>query len=132
MQAEEKGPAERVLLALRMANHITSLEERTLCLAAILGLGGHFLNTEQEKEGPSMSVPADEVYKVIQQLSPSDRKTVYDLAQYLRDRHHAAIKAWRDIDDQEPDPEPLSPEESEQLTDPDFMSRDGESNRHGV
>ena len=79
-----------------------------------------------------MSVAADEVYKVIQQLSPADRKTVYDLAQYLRDRHQAAIKAWRDIDEQEPDPEPLSPEKSEQLTDPEFVVWDPESKRHGV
>jgi hypothetical protein len=29
-----------------------------------------------------VSVPADEVYKVIEPLSPSDRKTVYDLTQF--------------------------------------------------
>lgn len=50
MRAKEKGPAERVLLALRMARHVTDPQERTLCLAAILGIGGHFLNREQERE----------------------------------------------------------------------------------
>lgn len=79
-----------------------------------------------------MSVPADEVYKVIQQLSPSDRKTVYDLAQYLRDRHQETVKAWRDIDAQEPDSEPLSPEESDQFKDPEFVSWDQESKHHGL
>jgi hypothetical protein len=79
-----------------------------------------------------MGVPADEVYKVIQQLSPSDRKTVYDLAQYLRDRHQAAVKAWCDVDEQEPDSEPLRPEEAEQLADPEFVGWDVESKRRGV
>ena len=79
-----------------------------------------------------MSVPADQVYKVIQQLSPSDRKTVYDLAQYLRDRHQATIKAWHDIDAQEPDPDPLSPEELDQLKDPEFVPWDQESKHHGL
>ncbi|MCL5066455.1 MAG: MerR family DNA-binding transcriptional regulator, partial [Firmicutes bacterium] len=36
--------------------------------------------TRKRKGDPSVSVPAAEVYKVIEQLSPSDRKTVYDLA----------------------------------------------------
>ena len=68
----------------------------------------------------SVSVRADEAYKVIEQLSPSDRKTVYDLAQFLRARHHAVVKAWQDIDAQEPDFEPLSSEEAEQLRDYEF------------
>ncbi len=79
-----------------------------------------------------MSVPADEVYKVIEQLSPSDRKTVYDLAQFLRDRHQTVVKAWRDIDAQEPDAEPLSAEEAAQLRDPEFVSWDPGSKPHGV
>ena len=79
-----------------------------------------------------MSVPADEVYKVIEQLSPSDRKTVYDLAQFLRARHQTVVKAWRDIDAQEPDAEPLSTEEAAQLRDPEFVSWDPESKHHGV
>ena len=79
-----------------------------------------------------MSVPADEVYKVIEQLSPSDRKTVYDLAQFLHARHQTVVKAWRDIDAQEPDAEPLSLEEAAQLRDPEFVSWDPESKHHGV
>ncbi len=79
-----------------------------------------------------MSVPADEVYKVIEQLSPSDRKTVYDLAQFLRARHQTVVKAWRDIDAQEPDAELLSTEEAAQLRDPEFVSWDPESKHHGV
>ncbi len=79
-----------------------------------------------------MSVPADEVYKVIEQLSPSDRQTVYDLAQFLRARHQTVVQAWRDIAAQEPDSEPLSPEEAAQLRDPEFVSWDPESKHHGV
>ena len=79
-----------------------------------------------------MSVPADEVYKVIEQLSPSDRKTVYDLAQFLRVRRQTVVKAWRDIAAQEPDSAPLSPEEADQLRDPEFVSWDPESQHHGV
>ena len=79
-----------------------------------------------------MSVPADEVYKVIEQLSPSDRKTVYDLAQFLRARHQTVVQAWRDIEAQEPDSEPLSPEEAAQLRDLEFVSWDPKSKRHGV
>ena len=79
-----------------------------------------------------MSVSADELYKVIHQLSPSDRKTVYDLAQYLRDRHQAVIKAWQDIDERESDSDSLSPEESEQLTDSEFVVWKPESKRRGI
>jgi len=77
-------------------------------------------------------VPADEVYKVIEQLSPSDRKTVYNLAQCLRARHQTVVKAWRDIEAQEPDSEPLSPEEADQLRDPKVVSWDPESKQHGA
>ena len=87
---------------------------------------------KKEKGDPRGSVPADEVYKVIEQLSPSDRKTVYDLAQFLRARHQTVVKAWRDIEAQEPDSEPLSPEEAAQLRDPEFVSWDPESQHHGV
>ncbi|MCL5066355.1 MAG: hypothetical protein M1600_15000 [Firmicutes bacterium] len=69
-----------------------------------------------------MSVPADEVYQVIEQLSSCDRKTVYDLAQFLLARHQTAGKAWSDIETQEPDFEPLSPEQADQLRDPKFVS----------
>ena len=79
-----------------------------------------------------MSIPADEVYRVIEQLSPSDRKTVYDMAQFLRARHQTMVKAWRDIDAQEPDAEPVSPEEATQLRDPEFVSWDPQSQNHGV
>ncbi len=79
-----------------------------------------------------MSVPAEDVYKVIEQLSPSDRKTVYDLAQFLGARHQTVVRAWRDIDAQEPDTEPLSPAEAAQLRDPEFVSWDPESKHHGV
>ncbi|MDA8195272.1 MAG: hypothetical protein M0Z53_14965 [Thermaerobacter sp.] len=79
-----------------------------------------------------MSVPADEVYKVIEQLSPSDRKTVYHLAQFLRARHQTMVKAWRDIEAQEPDDEPLSPEEAGQLRDPEFVSWEPGSKPHGI
>lgn len=50
MRAESMGPAERVLTALRLARHVTDPQERTLCLAAILGMGGHFLTEEQGEE----------------------------------------------------------------------------------
>lgn len=69
-----------------------------------------------------VSVPADEVYKVFQQFSSSDCRSVYELAQYLRARHEATIKAWHDIDAQVPDPGPLSSEESDQFNDPEFVS----------
>ena len=69
-----------------------------------------------------VSVPADEVYKVFQQFSSSNCRSVYELAQYLRARHEATIKAWHDIDAQVPDPGPLSSEESDQFNDPAFVS----------
>ena len=86
----------------------------------------------KEKGRPQRECSGREVYKVIEQLSPSDRKTVYDLAQFLRARHQTVVKRWRDIEAQEPDSEPLSPEESAQLRDPEFVFWDPESKHHGV
>lgn len=79
-----------------------------------------------------MGVRTNEVYKIIEQLSPSDRKTVYDLPQFLRARHQMVLNAWRYIEAHDPDSEPLSPEESDQLRDPEFVSWDPESKHHGV
>ncbi len=61
------------------------------------------------------------------QLSPTDRKTVYGLAQFLRVRHQTVVKAWRDIDAQKSDSEPLIPEEADPLRDPELVSWDPEA-----
>lgn len=78
------------------------------------------------------NVSADEVYRVIQQLSATDRKTVYDLAQYLRDRHDAAANEWRAPDDQMSGEDPIVKEESEQMKDDNFVAWDGESSNRGL
>ena len=77
-------------------------------------------------------VSADEVYRVIQQLSAADRKTVYDLAQYLRDRHDPAANEWRVPDDQMSGEDPIMKEESEQMKDDNFLAWDGESSNRGL
>lgn len=71
-----------------------------------------------------MSVSSEDLYHVIAELSPSDRQTLYDLAQFLRARHQQVVQAWRDVDAHEPDDEPVSPEEAEQLRDPQFVGWD--------
>ncbi len=71
-----------------------------------------------------MSIPTDKS----EQLPPSDRKSVYDLAPFRRARH----QTWRDRVAQEPDSEPLNPKEAAQLRDPEFIPWDPESQHHGA
>jgi CO dehydrogenase/acetyl-CoA synthase beta subunit len=79
-----------------------------------------------------MRVSTEDLYHVIAELSPSDRQTVYDLAQFLRARHQQVVQAWRDLDAQEPDREPVSLEEAEQLRDPEFVEWDPNAVGDGV
>lgn len=68
-----------------------------------------------------MSILKENLYSMIDALNDEQRSSVYDFAQYLIDRQ---IKDFRnEIDSKEPDNNPLTDEEKEQINDGDeFIS----------
>ncbi|UOF89853.1 hypothetical protein LSG31_18555 [Fodinisporobacter ferrooxydans] len=66
-----------------------------------------------------MSVRKYDVYQLFDRLNENDQKTVYDFMQYLAHRSNEVPEAWRKIEESEPDDEPLTEEEKQQLSSED-------------
>lgn len=61
-----------------------------------------------------MAINNDEMYNMIEHLDQEDKKTVYDFIRFLNERSHKP-RFWEEIDELEPDEEPLTKEELRQL-----------------
>lgn len=62
-----------------------------------------------------MSIRKDELYRLIDRLDQQDEKAAFDFLEFLVQRSIKKPEAWEKIDKAEPDHEPLSKQELEQL-----------------
>lgn len=62
-----------------------------------------------------MEVRKDDIHNLVDRLPENDQKTVFDFIQYLIDRSQGKPANWAEIDQSEPDQEPLTEEELRQL-----------------
>ena len=62
-----------------------------------------------------MEVRKDDIHNLVDHLPENDQKTVFDFIQYLIDRSQGKPAGWAEIDQAEPDEEPLTEEELRQL-----------------
>lgn len=62
-----------------------------------------------------MEVRKDDIHNLVDRLPENDQKTVFDFIQYLIDRSQGKPTGWAEIDQAEPDEEPLTEEELRQL-----------------
>ena len=62
-----------------------------------------------------MVVRKEDIHNLVERLPEDDQKTVFDFMQYLLNRSTKKPDGWKQIDQAEPDDEPLSEEELRQL-----------------
>ncbi len=62
-----------------------------------------------------MVVRKDDIHNLVERLQEHDQKTAFDFLQYLIDRSQEKPAGWAEIDQAEPDDEPLTEEELRQL-----------------
>lgn len=62
-----------------------------------------------------MVVRKEDLLNLYERLPESEQKTVFDFLQYLVERSNKKISNWDEIDELEPDDEPLTEEELRQL-----------------
>lgn len=62
-----------------------------------------------------MVIRKEDIYNLIERLPEDDQKTVYDFMQYLLNRSTKKPNSWEQIDQADPDDEPLTEEELRQL-----------------
>jgi len=62
-----------------------------------------------------MVVRKEDIHHLVDRLPELDQKTAFDFLQYLIHRSDHKPNGWAEIDDREPDDEPLSEEELRQL-----------------
>lgn len=62
-----------------------------------------------------MEVRKDDIHNLVERLPEHDQKTAFDFLQYLIDRSKGKPAGWTEIDQAEPDEEPLTEEELRQL-----------------
>jgi hypothetical protein len=79
-----------------------------------------------------MSINKNELHEMIEQLRDADRATVYDFLQFLIERNGRGL-TWEEIEKLEPDHEPLSDEEKQQLAAPrEYISLDQAIDEYGL
>ena len=62
-----------------------------------------------------MVVRKEDIHNLVERLPEDDQKTVFDFIQYLLDRSKKKPEGWEQIDQADPDDEPLSEAELRQL-----------------
>lgn len=62
-----------------------------------------------------MVVRKEDIHNLVERLLEDDQKTVFDFMQYLLNRSTKTPDGWEQIDQADPDDEPLSEEELRQL-----------------
>ena len=62
-----------------------------------------------------MSIRKEELYRLVDRLDQQDEKAAFDFLEFLIERSKKTPKDWEKIDNEEPDNEPLSKQELEQL-----------------
>ncbi|AJQ57919.1 TPA: hypothetical protein QCU24_002557 [Bacillus cereus] len=62
-----------------------------------------------------MAIRKDELYRLIDHLDQQDEKAAFDFLEFLVQRSRRKPKEWEKIDMADPDHEPLSTQELEQL-----------------
>lgn len=62
-----------------------------------------------------MVVQKDDIHNLVERLQEHDQRTAFDFLQYLIDRSEKKPVGWGEIDQAEPDDEPLTEEELRQL-----------------
>ncbi|NHN35381.1 hypothetical protein [Paenibacillus agricola] len=62
-----------------------------------------------------MVVKKEDIHHLVDRLPEFDQKTAFDFLQYLIDRSGHKPNGWAEIDNREPDDEPLSEKELRQL-----------------
>ena len=62
-----------------------------------------------------MVVRKEDIHNLVERLPEDDQKTVFDFMQYLLNRSTNKPDGWAQIDQADPDDEPLSEEELRQL-----------------
>ncbi|MGG6313645.1 hypothetical protein [Paenibacillus macerans] len=80
-----------------------------------------------------MTVRKEDLYNLIDRLREKDQNTAFDFLQYLIDRSENKGLDWGDIDRLEPDNEPFSKDEAEQLKNSsEFLSGEDAKNEFGL
>ena len=62
-----------------------------------------------------MVVRKEDIHNLVERLPEDDQKTVFDFMQYLLNRSTKKPDGWEQIDQTDPDDEPLTEEELRQL-----------------
>lgn len=62
-----------------------------------------------------MAIRKEELYRLVDRLDQQDQKAAFDFLDFLVERSRKKPEAWEKIDRAEPDNEPLSKQELEQL-----------------
>lgn len=62
-----------------------------------------------------MAIHKDELYRLIDRLDRQDEKAAFDFLEFLVQRSKKKPESWEKIDKAEPEQEPLSKQELEQL-----------------
>lgn len=80
-----------------------------------------------------MVVRKDDLHNLIERLREPDQKIAFDFLQFLIERSERKSLSWEEIDQQEPDDEPLSEEELRQLkSDAGYVSGEGAKREFGL
>ncbi|MBG9794831.1 XRE family transcriptional regulator [Paenibacillus dendritiformis] len=80
-----------------------------------------------------MTIRKEDLYNLVDRLQEQDQNTAFDFLQFLIDRSEKKGLEWKDIDCLEPDNEPLSKEEAEQLKSASgFLSGEDAKNEFGL
>ena len=62
-----------------------------------------------------MAIHKEELYRLVDRLDQKDEKAAFDFLEFLIERSKKTSKDWETIDKAEPEHEPLSKQELEQL-----------------
>ncbi|EMA6342977.1 hypothetical protein ACH0R4_RS05965 [Bacillus cytotoxicus] len=80
-----------------------------------------------------MAIRKEELYRLIDRLDQQDKKAAFDFLEFLVQRSKKKPKAWEQIDMADPDHEPLSKQELEQLdSEEGYVSGEDAKNEFGL
>ena len=80
-----------------------------------------------------MVVRKDDIHNLVERLREYDQKTAFDFLQFLINRSEEKSIGWTEIDQAEPDDEPLTQEERRQLnSDADYVTGEEAKREFGL
>ena len=80
-----------------------------------------------------MAIRKEELYRLVDRLDQQDAKTAFDFLEFLVKRSKNKPEYWEQIDQAEPDTEPLSKQELEQMNSEDgYISGEDGRNEFGL